>query len=158
MSWLCKYFKEELLTTIKCNYGFGPVGKLREATKEMVSDAATKMVCVSGNRIEDELNTSNMSKDDDEKQAQTHDKTCIFEGDVKFTVKVRMDRDIKVNSAVDQLIIVKHCASAKTLKKPLEVSSPVLKEFGEEVVGDSKFVIPNKSISTVKYKYKSIQV
>jgi len=130
----------------------GSVGKLGEAVKEMVSDAPTEMACVSGKRTEDGLNASKMSKDDDGQQAQTHVKTCTFEGDGKLAGDVRMDRDIKDNSADNQLIVVEHCAGAETPDKTLEVASPVLKEVEKEVVGDGKSVLSMTSFNDASNK------
>jgi hypothetical protein len=130
----------------------GSVGKLGEAVKEMVSDAPTEMACVSGKRTEDGLNASKMSKDDDGKHAQTHVKTCTFEGDGKLAGDVRMNRDIKDNSADDQLIVVEHCAGAETPDKTLEVASPVLKEVEKEVVGDGKSILSMTSFNDASNK------
>lgn len=123
-----------------------PVRKLGEVVKEMVSDAPTEMACVSGKSTEDGLNASKMSKDDDEEQVQTHVKTCTFE-DGKLAGDIGMDRDIKDNSADDQLIVVENCAGAKTPDKTLEVASTVWTEVEQEVVGDGKSVLSTTSFN-----------
>jgi hypothetical protein len=128
-----------------------PVRKLGEVVKEMVSDAPTEMVCVSGKSTEDGLNASKMSKDDDEEQVQTHVKTCTFE-DGKLAGDIGMDRDIKDNSADDQLIVVENCAGAKTPDKTLEVASTMWKEVEQEVVGDGKSVLSTTSFNDALHK------
>lgn len=123
-----------------------PVRKLGEVVKEMVSDAPTEMACVSGKSTEDGLNAFKMSKDDDEEQVQTHVKTCTFE-DGKLAGDIGMDKDIKDNSADDQLIVVENCAGAKTPDKTLEVASTVWTEVEQEVVGDGKSVLSTTSFN-----------
>ena len=123
-----------------------------EAVKEMVSDALAEMACVSGERTEDGLDASKMSTDDGEQDGQTDVKTCVFEGEGKSAGEVRLDRDIKVNSADDQLIVMEHCAGAGTSAKTGEVASPALEEVEQEAAVDSKSILNMASFNDASNK------